>query len=98
MGSASENVAVTVEQAVDGMRLAFAQAFGRGFAARHLARAAWPHFRDALVHGHGLHIARVRATLAAERANRRLVAALRWSADRVTQAVEAASTAAALAA
>jgi hypothetical protein len=88
---------VTVEQAVEGMRAPFARAFGRGPAGRRLARAAWPHFRDALVHGHGMHIARIRALLAAEKANKRLLSVLRWSRQRIERAVEAGAAAAATA-
>ncbi len=79
--------AFTSAQALDGMRRPFLKAFGRGPVGRRLARAAWPAFRAALLHGSGIALARSHARVAADERNAHTLLVARWTHRRIESVV-----------
>ncbi len=79
--------AVTVSEAVDGMRRPFVRSFGPTWVGRRLAAAAWPAFRAALLHGAGIALAASHAQVAAEERNRRTMLVARWTSSRIDRVV-----------
>ena len=78
---------LTATQAVDGMRRSYLRTFGHSWVARRLARASWPAFRDALLKGEGIAVARSNATMAADARNRKTLLVARWTGARVERTV-----------
>ncbi|MGB8650625.1 MAG: hypothetical protein WCD35_08175 [Mycobacteriales bacterium] len=80
--------AVTLAQAVDGMRRPFMRAFGVSWVGRRLAACAWPAFSAALLHGSGIAVARSHAQVAAEERNGRTMLVARWTSRRIDHVVD----------